>query len=113
MDGELFSEYIGIPVQNVDSSFVGVGFTILPNKASGDVIRLHPDHVNPPFRLGPGQTTLLPLRITMDKRSTKGQCEGMHMRIEERREGEGRGEEGQERAIQMKREQGRESGEGE
>ena len=87
MDGELFSEYIGIPVQNVDSSFAGVGFTILPDKASGDVIRLHPEHVNPPFRLGPGQTTLLPLRITMDKRSTKGQCEGMHMRFEERREG--------------------------
>jgi hypothetical protein len=76
VDGQLYSEYVGVPVQNVGSSFVGVGFTILPTKGSGDVIRLHPEHVNPPFKLAPGQTTLLPVRITMDKRGPAEQCEG-------------------------------------
>eukprot|EP00026_Physarum_polycephalum_P002049 Phypoly_transcript_02053.p1 GENE.Phypoly_transcript_02053~~Phypoly_transcript_02053.p1 ORF type:complete len:900 (+),score=110.07 Phypoly_transcript_02053:31-2730(+) len=79
VDGQLFSEYVGIPVQNVGPSFVGVEFTI---RGSDDVIRLHPEHVNPPFKLASGQTTLLPLQIAMNKRNSQGACEGLKFQVE-------------------------------
>ena len=71
MDGALYSEYIGIPILNVGQTSIGVTFTIL----STDV-KLHPEHINPPFKLASGQTTIFPLRIAMDRRSTTDNCEG-------------------------------------
>jgi hypothetical protein len=47
----------------------------LPNHESDYVIGLHPEHANPEFQIAPGQTTILPVRISLTKRTRDSECE--------------------------------------
>lgn len=78
----MFSEYIGLPMQNVDKSYVQVGFKILPDSSGPYLVELHSGYKDPEFNLAPGQITILPLRIRLSKRNAGEGCVDAKFKVE-------------------------------